>query len=527
MSSATLGAVAKFARRASDNKKDLAMQAWLWPVSWPGAMGADPQQTLKAFREAEAYEASLIMPQPRISRHRQRAWAVQGGLRSLAAGQFNPVLRGATTFLLDSPRRGSAERLPQNEFASKCFGETPMSASAARPGRHVLRRFWEYEMMAGRPPRCSAPMPGRTSDVKFDPEALRAARVIGEDRDRQQRNRPAGNGSQVIGPSGTSAALDLRTRYMGLWLRNPVVASAGPLSQTVDGIKSLAAGGVGAVVMYSLFEEQIRHEAARETALAEQGTESFAEALSYFPTAPSNDSGLTRTYLELIEKAAPVIDVPLIASLNGSTTGEWTQNARRMQDAGAAAIELNVYYVPGDITTAAVVSALPGFPTVKSRWRPGCDEAEPYLSSFGKMARPWTRRADGLVLFTATCNPTSAWTRWRSCPARSDAGRGEAACSAGSVYGRVNASLANHRRRDRGGRGQAPVGRRRRGDDHGRLVRHGSAPVSWWTACSPGSADDATGSQPGARLRRPVESCRSTPARATSRLERAKKIYAR
>ena len=142
---------------------------------------------------------------------------------------------------------------------------------------------------------------------KFDPEALRAAAESHRQKTAMgssATDQLAPNGSQVVeAERNQSRPVDLRTRYMGLWLRNPVVASAGPLSQTVDGIKSLAAGGVGAVVMYSLFEEQIRHEAARETALAEQGTESFAEALSYFPTAPSNDSGLTRTYLELIEKA--------------------------------------------------------------------------------------------------------------------------------------------------------------------------------------------------------------------------------
>ena len=117
---------------------------------------------------------------------------------------------------------------------------------------------------------------------KFDPEALRAAAESHRQKTAMgssATDQLAPNGSQVIeAERNRSRPLDLRTRYMGLWLRNPVVASAGPLSQTVDGIKSLAAGGVGAVVMYSLFEEQIRHEAARETALAEQGTEKIGRA---------------------------------------------------------------------------------------------------------------------------------------------------------------------------------------------------------------------------------------------------------
>ena len=289
---------------------------------------------------------------------------------------------------------------------------------------------------------------------KFDPEALRAAAESHRQKTAMgssATDQLAPNGSQVIeAERNQSRPLDLRTRYMGLWLRNPVVASAGPLSQTVDGIKSLAAGGVGAVVMYSLFEEQIRHEAARETALAEQGTESFAEALSYFPTAPSNDSGLTRTYLELIEKAAPVIDVPLIASLNGSTTGEWTQNARRMQDAGAAAIELNVYYVPGDITTAArevEQRYLDILDEVKSRVGvPVAMKLSPYLSSFGKMAQALDAAgADGLVLFNRYLQPDIDLDQMAVVPGFGLSTQEEAKLPRSwisALYGRVNASLA-------------------------------------------------------------------------------------
>src|ERR1035441_6270051 len=141
--------------------------------------------------------------------------------------------------------------------------------------------------------------------------------------------------------------MDLSTTYMGLELRNPVVASASPLSHTVDGVRRLADAGVGAVVLHSLFEEQLREEAALNARVAEAGIESFAESLSYFPAQAEADNG-PRRHLSLVERAAATVDVPVIASLNGVTPGGWTDYARAMQDAGAVAIELNVYYLPGD-----------------------------------------------------------------------------------------------------------------------------------------------------------------------------------
>ncbi|MGZ6675495.1 MAG: dihydroorotate dehydrogenase-like protein, partial [Solirubrobacteraceae bacterium] len=141
--------------------------------------------------------------------------------------------------------------------------------------------------------------------------------------------------------------MELSTEYLGLVLRNPLVASASPLSQSVDGVRRLAAGGVGAVVLYSLFEEQLRREAALNARLADAGTESFAESLSYFPAEAEEEPG-PRQYLSLLERAVAAVDVPVIASLNGVTPGGWTDYARAMQDAGAAAIELNIYYLPGD-----------------------------------------------------------------------------------------------------------------------------------------------------------------------------------
>src|ERR1700744_2269600 len=141
--------------------------------------------------------------------------------------------------------------------------------------------------------------------------------------------------------------MDLSTTYMGLTLRNPLVASASPLSYTLDGVRRLADGGVGAIVLYSLFEEQLREQTARTIGLIEDSAESFPEALSYFPSVAEED-GSPRAYLTLLEHAAASVEIPVIASLNGVTPEGWTEYARAMQDAGAAAIELNTYYLPGD-----------------------------------------------------------------------------------------------------------------------------------------------------------------------------------
>ncbi|MCG6568638.1 dihydroorotate dehydrogenase-like protein [Tessaracoccus sp. ZS01] len=203
---------------------------------------------------------------------------------------------------------------------------------------------------------------------------------------------------------------DLTTTYLGLSLRNPVVASAGPLSQSVAGIKALADGGVGAVVMYSLFEEQLRREAEVAAALEEMYDNSFPEALSYFPTVPASQKDASHAYLKLVEQGAKAIDVPLIASLNGASMGGWTQQARRLADAGASAIELNIYFVPGDITmTGAAVEErhLEIVAAVKSTVDvPVAAKISPYFSSVGNMVlRLVDAGADGVVLFNRFLQP--------------------------------------------------------------------------------------------------------------------------
>jgi dihydroorotate dehydrogenase (fumarate) len=203
--------------------------------------------------------------------------------------------------------------------------------------------------------------------------------------------------------------MDLSTTYMGLDLRNPLVASPSPLSFTLDGIKRLADGGVGAIVLFSLFEEQLRAEAARAIRLVEETSESFAEALDYFPSVVEEDGG-PRAYLDLLERAVSAVDVPVIASLNGVTPAGWPEYARAMQDAGAAAIELNTYYLPGDTRVSGreveqahvdVLELVKSAVTV-----PVAIKLSPYFSSPGEMAlRLDEAGADALVLFNRFLQP--------------------------------------------------------------------------------------------------------------------------
>ena len=203
--------------------------------------------------------------------------------------------------------------------------------------------------------------------------------------------------------------MDLYTDYMGLSLANPLVASASPLSQTVDGIRRLADSGVGAVVLFSLFEEQLRRDAAEQARLAEAGADSFAEALTYLSANAEHTTG-ARRYLSLLERAAPLVGVPLIGSLNGCTPGGWVEYAREMQEAGAAAVELNIYYVPGDPSVSGrdveqryldILAAVKAEVTV-----PVAVKLGPHFSSTGDLAlRLDTAGADALVLFNRFLQP--------------------------------------------------------------------------------------------------------------------------
>jgi dihydroorotate dehydrogenase (fumarate) len=139
--------------------------------------------------------------------------------------------------------------------------------------------------------------------------------------------------------------VDLTTKYMGITLKNPLVPSASPLSSSLDNIKRMEDAGAAAVVLHSLFEEQIEFEAEALTHFLEYGTDSFAEALSYFP-AHDEYRREPDNYVELIRQAKGAVDIPIIPSLNGISPGGWTAYAKRFEEAGADAVELNVYFIP-------------------------------------------------------------------------------------------------------------------------------------------------------------------------------------
>jgi len=140
---------------------------------------------------------------------------------------------------------------------------------------------------------------------------------------------------------------DLTTTYLGLALKNPLVASASPLSKKVSVVRQLEDAGIAAIVMYSLFEEQITHESHELDHFLERGTHSYAESLSYFPDLDHYNLEPER-YLEHLQRVKEAVDIPVIGSLNGISSGGWVEYARKVEQAGADALELNIYYVPTD-----------------------------------------------------------------------------------------------------------------------------------------------------------------------------------
>ncbi len=141
--------------------------------------------------------------------------------------------------------------------------------------------------------------------------------------------------------------IDLSTSYLGLTLRSPLVASAGPLCESLDNIRRMEDAGAGAVVLHSLFEEQITLESQQLDQHLSHGTESFAESLTYFPDMRDYNLG-PDAYLDHVRRAKAAVGIPVIGSLNGVSTGGWISYAKKIQQAGADALELNVYYIPTD-----------------------------------------------------------------------------------------------------------------------------------------------------------------------------------
>jgi len=201
----------------------------------------------------------------------------------------------------------------------------------------------------------------------------------------------------------------LRTTYLGLELRSPLVASASPLTRELDSLRRLEEAGAAAVVLPSLFEEQIAHEALELDRLMDTGAESFGEALGYFPALDDHPTGPDR-YLELVQEAKGALSIPVIASLNGTTAGGWVHHAKLIEEAGADALELNVYLIATDPDhTAADVERryLELVGAVRETIEiPLAVKLGPYFSAFAHMARELDGAgADALVLFNRFYQP--------------------------------------------------------------------------------------------------------------------------
>ncbi|MFV0461352.1 MAG: dihydroorotate dehydrogenase-like protein [Actinomycetales bacterium] len=202
--------------------------------------------------------------------------------------------------------------------------------------------------------------------------------------------------------------MDLATRYLGLDLVSPLVASASPLGQDSDTVEALADQGVGALVMNSLFEEIIRREELVDSVLAEAGSDIFGEATSYLPAAETGGSAVAR-YMRQLERAVQASDMPVIGSINGATPGFWVDAARQMVDAGVSAIELNIYSVPDLHIKGSAVEEyhLDILTLVKHTVDvPVAVKLSPFFSSTGAMAMSLDEAgADGLVLFNRFQQP--------------------------------------------------------------------------------------------------------------------------
>jgi dihydroorotate dehydrogenase (fumarate) len=203
--------------------------------------------------------------------------------------------------------------------------------------------------------------------------------------------------------------MSLSTKYLGLTLKNPIVASSSPLSHNVDSIRRLEDAGASAVVMYSLFEEQINIDSFNLDYYLSNGINSYAESLSYFPEM-ENYNVSPDEYMNLIRRAKAAVDIPIIGSLNGVSTGGWIEYAGLMEQAGADALELNVYYIPThiDIEGAEVEDIyLDIFREVKRTVKvPVAMKLNPYFSSTANMAKRLVAEgANGLVLFNRFYQP--------------------------------------------------------------------------------------------------------------------------
>jgi dihydroorotate dehydrogenase (fumarate) len=243
--------------------------------------------------------------------------------------------------------------------------------------------------------------------------------------------------------------VDLSTTYLGLQLKNPVVASSSPLSKKVDSVKRLEDAGVAALVMHSLFEEQLQHESMELDYYLHRGSDSFAEALSYFPALDSftmDPDG----YLEHVRRLKEAVDIPVIGSLNGISSGGWLDYAKGIEQAGADALELNMYYIATDVdlsgaelerTYVELVQSLAGKLDL-----PIAVKLSPFFTSVPNIAWLLSEAgADGLVMFNRFYQPDLDLDKLEVVPdlvlSNSDELRLPLRWIA-ILYGRVNADLA-------------------------------------------------------------------------------------
>jgi dihydroorotate dehydrogenase (fumarate) len=203
--------------------------------------------------------------------------------------------------------------------------------------------------------------------------------------------------------------MDISTTYMGMQLRSPLVPSASPLSEELDNIRRMEDAGAGAVVLYSLYEEQIIRERFELHHHLTHATHAFAEALTFFPEPDEFHVG-PEGYLRHIERAKKAVDIPIIASMNGATEGGWIEYARFIEEAGADALELNVYYIPTDMSVSSDTVErmyLDILASVKQEVKiPVAFKLSPFFSNIAYMAKLLDLRgADALVLFNRFYQP--------------------------------------------------------------------------------------------------------------------------
>ena len=204
--------------------------------------------------------------------------------------------------------------------------------------------------------------------------------------------------------------MNLSTRYLDMVLRTPLVPSASPLSNGLDNIRRMEDAGAAAIVLHSLFEEHIVQEQNELHQHLTHGTESYAEALTYAPDLDDEPTVGPETYLNEIAAAKQAVSIPIIASLNGSTLGGWTRYAKQIEQAGADALELNIYWIPTDLEqTGAEVEARYReilYQVKSSISIPVAVKLSPFFSSFANLAASLARAgANGLVLFNRFYQP--------------------------------------------------------------------------------------------------------------------------